>query len=406
MKKTFFFLTLIAALAIGLPLLANPGQTFSFLSTLTTSPVSRAVAQKTVSPKANETTVTSTPVNGVINPSASGFAKKAVPTITKGDAARGAKDFSLFAATDPTEIFLRADTTTLTMPDGRDVVMWGFAQDSAFGAEDGQVTVPGPAIMVETGNSNLRIHLDNNLPVPVSIVVSGHVERGGMTPVYMSDGRMRAFTHETPPGNTSPVDYRWNLRKGTYIYHSGSHPQMQVQMGLYGAVTRNHTFELAYPGTPAYTDEATLIFSEIDPDLHDAIAAGDYGPGLAVTSTIGYAPKYFLINGKPFSTDPGFDPEIPLGVIRERKLLRFINAGYKTHEPAILNVRMVQIAEDGNKVPFRKNRQALELEPMKTADFVVTPNVAGRYPIYDRRLFLSNGPDVAGGMLRYLTVVE
>jgi hypothetical protein len=32
------------------------------------------------------------------------------------------------------EIFLRADTATMTMPDGRQIHMWGFARDSAFGA--------------------------------------------------------------------------------------------------------------------------------------------------------------------------------------------------------------------------------------------------------------------------------
>jgi hypothetical protein len=44
-----------------------------------------------------------------------------------------------------------------------------------------------------------------------------------------------------------------------------------------------------------------LFFSEIDPVLHDAVASGNYGEGKAVTSTINYRPRYFLVNGKTFS---------------------------------------------------------------------------------------------------------
>jgi hypothetical protein len=41
-------------------------------------------------------------------------------------------------------------------------------------------------------------------------------------------------------GNTSPVVYTWNnLQPGTYRYHSGSHVQVQVQMGLYGGVVKD-----------------------------------------------------------------------------------------------------------------------------------------------------------------------
>ena len=69
-----------------------------------------------------------------------------------------------------TEVFLRADTTTMIMPDGRNVEMWGFALDSAFGAQDGTVMVPGPTLEVALGE-DLIIHLDNNLDVPVSIVI-------------------------------------------------------------------------------------------------------------------------------------------------------------------------------------------------------------------------------------------
>ena len=60
--------------------------------------------------------------------------------------------------------------------------------------------------------------------------------------------------HETPAGDGNiatvdagqPVTYRGRttiplaaIAPGTYLYHSGTHPAVQVQMGLYGALTKN-----------------------------------------------------------------------------------------------------------------------------------------------------------------------
>jgi len=46
------------------------------------------------------------------------------------------------------EFFLRAQTTTVTMPDGVVVPVWAFARDTAFGAHDGTLSVPGPMLTV------------------------------------------------------------------------------------------------------------------------------------------------------------------------------------------------------------------------------------------------------------------
>ena len=129
------------------------------------------------------------------------------------------------------EYYLRADTVRAPMPDGRDVLMWGFAQDSAFEAHDGDVKVPGPELTVPPGDTQLLIHLENNLPEPVSLVIHG--QTATMIPV-MSGGRVRSFTHETAPSNTTAVDYVWdNPRSGTYLYQSGTHPAVQVQMAVW-----------------------------------------------------------------------------------------------------------------------------------------------------------------------------
>src|SRR5512143_3665018 len=187
---------------------------------------------------------------------------------------------------------------TKTMPDGSPVAMWGYALDGATPVP----SVPGPPLVVPPGDTTLTVNLRNALSgpgaEPVSIVIPGQLAT--MTPVKFTDGagrqRVRSFAPEAAVGGTQ--SYTWNnLKPGTYLYHSGTHPQVQVQMGLYGKLTHDAVSGEAYAGVP-YATEVALLFSEVDPALHAAVAAGQYGPGQPMSSTIDYAPKYFLINGE------------------------------------------------------------------------------------------------------------
>lgn len=307
--------------------------------------------------------------------------------------------------------FLRADTTTKTMPDGQQIVMWGFALDSAFGAKDGVVTVPGPRLTVPARQRRVIIKLDNNLPVPVSLVIPGQITK--VTPTTFTDDRGRerimSFTHETKPNNTKPVVYKWkNIKPGTYLYHSGTHPAVQVQMGLYGCMTKNfkkvkkkvNALGIAYEDV-LYDAEVVLLLSEIDPALHNAVATGNYGQGKAVSSTMNYQPKYFLINGEPYSS--GLVP-LSTGKANDRVLLRCLNMGLETHVLVLQDLYMHVIAEDGNKYNYAKEQYSLILPAQKTKDAIIVPATAGTYPIYDRRLRLTNAATSPGGMLTYLSV--
>ncbi len=302
-----------------------------------------------------------------------------------------------------TEYFLRAEAMTGTMCDGTEIEMWGYAMDTAFGAEDGTVTVPGPVLEIPPGDSSLTIHMDNNLNVPTSIVIPGLI--ASMSPVRNGENRIVSFTHETSPGNAAPVDYIWNnLKPGTYLYQSGSHMAVQVQMGLYGAVKMDHMMGQAYDEVQtAYDSEVMLLFSEIDPALHQAVAEDQYGPGLLMTSTVDYQPKCFLINGECFS--PG-RMSIPAGIPGDTLLVRFLNAGLKTRVPALNGKRLVMWAEDGNLLPYPKNIAALHLEAGKTRDVLVELDQPGYIPVYDERLALTNAGVSPGGMLAYLEVAS
>lgn len=317
-----------------------------------------------------------------------------------------------------TEIFLRADTTSMVMPDGRLVHMWGFAQDSAFEANDGTVTVPGPQLTIAASEPNLIIYLDNNLPEPVSLMIPGQIT--SVAPVTFEDGqgrdRIRSFTHETPSGNTEPVAYHWpNLRPGTFLYQSGSHPAVQVQMGLYGSLSKDFEqagTDQAYEGIE-YDQDHVVILSEIDPALHDAIETNNYGPGMSMTSTMDYNPKYFLVNGRAFTTVyvqvngqvvDVIQPIISIGEEGDRIVLRMINAGIQSHVAVLDNLRGTVIAEDGYAYNYPSDLYAIDLPPAKTKDVLIVPDTEGVYTLYDRALQLTNDNALGGGMMVKLEV--
>ena len=282
------------------------------------------------------------------------------------------------------------------------VPKWGYAScDSSWTC--GPASVPGPQLVVPAGDTSLTIHLRNSLPttalngttplsVPnmTSIVIPG-LREDAMTPAMFPAEtnphgtgqpdrlRMRSFTHETNQGSIG--DYIWsNLKPGTYLYHSGTHAQVQVQMGLYGSVKADAAVGQAYLGQ-AYNSDTTLLFSEIDPALHTAVASGTYGTP-PMTSTINYQPKYFLMNGAPYSTTT---LPIQAGQASQRVLLRLLNAGLESHVATLLGGHFQVIAEDGNVLAHGRDQYETLLPAGKTMDAIWMPGVNGTYPIYDRR---------------------
>ena len=258
--------------------------------------------------------------------------------------------------------------TTLTMPGGEIVPVWGFGIDDASAACDG-AAVPGPVLSVPAGDPALTINLRNTLPDPVSLNILGQQLIPNSGPVWAElngtvvanprtsgnfSARVRSFAHEAAAGGGAAV-YSWpNFKPGTYMLTSGTDPAKQVQMGLYAAVRKDEAAGVAYgdnPATPTvnesvpYARELVLVYSEIDPAMHAAIAEGRYGANAAgplphVTSSLERDPKYFLVNGMAF--DPavagggGLDP-VNAGYYvgqGQRLLVRFLNAGYDIHAPA------------------------------------------------------------------------
>jgi len=306
---------------------------------------------------------------------------------------------------DNVDVSLEASAFQKPMPDGTNVWMWGFASGGA-------PTVPGPRINALAGDT-LNITLTNRLPVPISFVIPG--QSITPSPTFVG-GRVMSFTTEIPAysgtGTPPSATYTWsNLKAGCYLYQSGTNPAVQVQMGLYGALTVDSAAGFAYPGKD-YAAEALLLFSEVDPDLHQAIANGNYidipasvptpVPGPQVTSTIDYWPRYFLINGEGHPNPiPGLAGPFSAG---QKILIRMLNAGLQTHVPTFLGTHISLIAEDGNPYTYAKEQYAVQLSAGKTIDAIFTPGTPGDYLVFDRKLNTTNAGASPGGMIAKLTI--
>ena len=296
---------------------------------------------------------------------------------------------------------LAATAGTVAMPDGASVPVWGLVQGANL------PLTPVPVLTAAAGD-DLLLNLTNNLPEPVCLTINGQQTANpagfavqAPTPVFFADAngrnRGRSFTYETAAGGGT-ASYAWtNLNPGTYLIGSGSHPSVQVPMGLYAVLKVDVAPNEAYPGE-LFDSEATLLFSELDPVLNQAVAAGAYGTATYPTALkVGYKPKYFLLNGRPWSAS---SPPLASVTAGETVLLRLLNAGLRARAPIFPGQALTMLAEDGKPAGFQPIQVTADLFAGKTLDAVFTaPANAGYLPLHDRALGLSGG-----GMLGYLTV--
>ncbi len=225
---------------------------------------------------------------------------------------------------------LTAGVGYVSTPDGASIYSWGYGSG-------GNMQFPGPTLIVNEG-ADVTVTLTNQLPPAagnVSIVFQGH-------DALASDGVSGLLTREAPPGGS--VTYRFRAAKpGTYLYGSGTRPDLQVEMGLAGAlIVRPSDPQCAYdnPGT-CFDRENLYVLSEMDLDIHRAVELQVGGGGPIAVPTSPYDPEYWFINGRcapDTMAESGAQllAHQPYNALTkmypgERLLLRIVGAGRQMH---------------------------------------------------------------------------
>jgi len=307
------------------------------------------------------------------------------------------------------------------------VPMWGYALGGATnGVCNGNLTSPGPRITIDDAYDGVDVVLTNTLSRATSLVIPGTVKR--MEPQFFTgpQGLQRVHSFDVETASGTSLTYSWNnLKPGSYMYHSGTHPQLQVQMGLYGALTDDFLAGQAYDdvGT-AYSEEIVLFYYEIDRAIHDVVgnSVADTDPltlaydTVDMQSTVDYHPKHFFIDvatsfpGGANGTADINDLQAIAITPNVNPLVRFYNAGQRIHIPTVFEADFDIIAEDGKLYPNVLKQYSVELPPLKSKDAFLNvsgindiygqPTVDGSFRLTDSAMAVSNpaatnGPVVA-----------
>jgi len=228
------------------------------------------------------------------------------------------------------QINLTAGPSTITLPDGAIVPMWGYScgtivVGSTATCAKSNPTAAGwsPVVITVPTNQTLVINLTNSLSftttgvttnVPTSLTIVGqlggglgslptrtaspdHVTQTATWPAADSTvlnnppaqpDRVQSFATEVAAGTTANGLTWTTPRAGTYLLESGTHPSIQGPMGLFGMVVVTAApaavgaTGTAYPGV-TYNAEVPLLLSEIDPVQNKAVDAAVRTDGFSET---------------------------------------------------------------------------------------------------------------------------
>jgi len=303
---------------------------------------------------------------------------------------------------------LTAQPASISQPDGQAIYSWGYgcngaptgfapAAISSSVSFCNSMQVPGPTLIVTEGQP-VTVTLTNALPTAAgntSILFPGFQ-------VTATGGVPGLLTTEAAPGGS--VTYTFTAGSpGTRAYYSGTQGDLQIEMGLYGAIivlpasvpgacnnglaAANLTAEghwgesdfrlahAAYDHTNSCYDREYLFqFAEMDPKIHtQALAqvnattgcvAGAAGCTLNVP-TEPYHPAYFMINGRsmPDDMDSNYAVQYPHQPYNgnphmhpgEQVLLRIIGQGRWQHPFHEHGNHVRILGRDGNLILSASN---------------------------------------------------
>ena len=320
---------------------------------------------------------------------------------------------------------LVAQTAFLNQPDGSAVYAWGygcngapsgFAPAAMTNATCPSMQIPGPTLIVTEGQT-ITVTLTNNLPASAgntSILFPG-------VQVQTTSGVTGLLTQEAIPGGT--VTYTFVAPSpGTRAYYSGSQSDLQVEMGMYGALIvlpkavpaacngglaasnviaethwKESDFRLSQSAydhaKTCYDREYLFQFSEMDPNVHTKALAQVTATAGCVAGTSGcslqvptepYHPTYFMINGRsmPDDMDPNYGVEYPHQPYNgnphmhpgEQVLLRVIGQGRWQHPFHEHGNHVRILGRDGNLILSQSDVNSLAGPALFTT--TTTPGLA------------------------------
>lgn len=306
---------------------------------------------------------------------------------------------------------------------------WGFATSFA-----GAPRLPGPVIEATVRDTVIVVLRNCSILIPASLIFPGQHNVRAMRPgsgwrraaPQYSGGEMISLTDFLGPDSTGRIRYRFTAtRPGVHLYESGTNPENQVQMGLYGVlIVRPMGHDIPYTpnyrtaygaGTGSRFDvEHLLVLGEVDSQMHAALGQG------GGYDTLRFAPDYWMINGRcyPDTIKADNDPALPsqpygsaiTARVGQRLLLRLVNAGFLPNTMHFGGLVGRVVGTDGFALRSRDadgtyEKAAVTLGPGQTFDVLLRPQNTGVYYLRAREYnHVVNNDTFPGGMMTRLTV--
>lgn len=282
------------------------------------------------------------------------------------------------------EVTLVAKEEKQKLSNGVIVPVWTFNGSS-----------PGPEIRVEKGEK-VKVTLKNELSAPVSIHWHGYPVPNNM------DGIPGVTQDAVEPGKSFTYEFEANV-PGTYWYHSHQDSVNQLDRGLYGALIVEDTNEKYDKDYTLMLDEWVTDKEEINKQLkemtkgqtekvdgnkskdnentkkNDDMKGMDHG-NMKMEGHDMSMYDLFTINGK--SGDLVETLKVDKG---DKVRLRFVNAGYLSHDIHVHGHDIKVIATDGQPINDPKviKDKVISIAPGERYDIEFTANNPGKWYVED-----------------------
>jgi len=273
-----------------------------------------------------------------------------------------------------TSLAFTAKAGEVSTPDGGSLHFWGY-EDLGNNEGVGIPQYPGPTLILNQGDA-VMITLTSEIPSAngcSSIVFPGHA-------VTATGGSAGLLTQEScGPADTVTYDFTAS-QPGTYMYHSGTEPELQIEMGLVGTIiVRPGAGEAyAYDLDTGFDHEYLFLLTSMDPGVHALAEQGRF----AEIDMTEYYPVYWFINGRaapddladpfvawlphqPYNATPRMNPG-------QKLLMRIIGAGQGQHPFHFHGNNADQIARDGRLLTHPRSKFTTLSVPGETVDQIFT----------------------------------
>ena len=231
---------------------------------------------------------------------------------------------------------LTTKTGYISLPDGNTAFMWGYS------AGHGGFQHPSNVLCVNEGDQ-VTVILHNTLEEPVSVTFPGQtgvLADGLPTSQEVTAGSATALA-PAAAALSGTMTYTVEADHArTFLYESGTNPDKQVRMGLFGALIVRPAMGADYAYNSADSqfepsEEFMVLLSEIDPYQHQAVEQG------RTFNVNNYKPRYWLINGRGFPDSiadnyASWLPNQPYGALAE--IFEFAGTGDRPSMARYLSV--------------------------------------------------------------------